>query len=316
MTTEVSLRQAFGETLVKIAPKRKDFVLFDADVYGGTGTKPFVEKYPSRVFQFGTAEQNMMLAAAGFATTGLIPIVTTFAVWATMRAHEQLRTFVCAPKLNVKVCASHVGLDVGPDGLTAQALEDLATTRAIPNLTVIVPADAIEMEQAVKAILEFKGPVYMRTGRSPAPVIFDSQYKFKIGKANIVREGKDLTIVACGVMVARALDAASKLQKEGISAEVINASTIKPLDGKTIIHSVKKTNALVTAEDHNVIGGLGSAVAEILAREFPTHQEFVGVNDTFGESGEPKELAKKYNIWSSNIIQASKRIIKRKIKNR
>lgn len=311
---EISLRQAFGEALVKIAKRRSDFVLFDADVYGGTGTKLFVEKYPSRVMQFGTAEQNMMLAAAGFTTTGLIPIVTTFAVWATMRAHEQLRTFICVPKLNVKICVSHVGLDVGPDGLTAQALEDLATTRAIPNLTVVVPADAVEVEKATEAILNFKGPVYMRTGRSPAPVIFDKRYKFEIGKANIIRKGEDVTIIACGVMVARALNAAFKLAKSGINAEVINCSTIKPLDEKTILNSVQKTRAVVTAEDHNVIGGLGCAVSELLCREFPVYQKFVGVDDTFGESGSPEDLAHKYNLTSEAIENSAVGVVRKKLK--
>jgi len=308
----ISLRQAFGEALVELGGKRRDFVLFDADVYGGTGTKPFVEKYPRRVLQFGTAEQNMMLAASGFTTIGLIPIVTTFAVWATMRAHEQFRTFICAPNLNVKVCVSHVGLDTGPDGLTAQALEDLATTRAIPNLTVLVPADAVEMRMATSAILDFKGPIYMRTGRSPTPVIFGETYKFKIGKANVIREGEDVTIIACGVMVARAKQAHEKLLKMGIRASLINMSTIKPVDKQVIIDFAKKTRAVVTCEDHNIIGGLGSAVSEVLTKFFPVPQEYVGVNDLFGESGDPNDLAKKYHLTAKDIVNKSLKVSKRK----
>ena len=306
-----SLREAFGRSLVALAPKYKNFVVFDADVAGGTGTHHFKHAYPNRFYQFGIAEQNMMAAASGFSAVGEIPFVTTFAVF-SLRAVEQARLSIAYANRNVKIVASHPGLDVGPDGASAQALEDLAMFRAIPGMVVISPADAHEVALATEAILKYKGPVYMRSGRSPAPKIFDETYDFKIGKGKIIVEGNDLTIVATGVEVSRAIEASKILKSEGINARVVNISTIKPIDIDLIKKCAKETGCFVTAEDHNIIGGLGGAVAEVLAKTNPSPIEFIGIKDTFGESGEPDELTKKYNIASVDIALAARKVLKRK----
>jgi transketolase len=310
-----SLREAFGKSLVDIAKERSDFVVFDADVAGGTGVHHFRVAYPERFFQFGIAEQNMMSAAAGFSRTGVTPFVTTFAVFC-LRALEQARLSVAYPRCNVKIVASHPGLDVGPDGASAQALADLAAFRAIPNMTVISPADPYEMGLATKAILDFDGPVYMRSGRSPAPRIFGEDYRFEIGKGRIVRDGSDVTIISCGVEVSRAISAAEQLEMENIRARVVNMSTIKPIDRKLIIQCARETGCFVTAEDHNVLGGLGSAVAEVLVQYHPVPVEFIGVKDVFGESGEPDELAERFEQTASYIVNAVKKVINRKSLNR
>lgn len=308
----VSLRTAFGRALCEAASTRDDFVLFDADVASGTGAKPFVEQYPERVLQFGTAEQNLMAAAAGAASTGVIPVVATFAVFGIMRAHEQFRTAVAYPQRNVKLCCSHVGVDVGPDGATAQMLEDLAVARSIPNVTVLVPADANAMLSAFPLVLDTSGPVYLRIGRSPAPVIYESPPPLSVGKAVTLRDGSDVTIVAAGVMVARALDAATELASAGISCEVLDAFSIKPLDVETIVASASRTGRVVTAEDHSVIGGLGGAVAEALVRRHPVPVEMVGVLDRFGTSGEPEDLAAHYGVDTPSIVAAVHRVVARR----
>jgi len=309
---KISLRKAFGRILVYEAKKRDDFVLFDVDVAGGTGAKPFVQEFPGRVMQFGIAEQNMMATAGGFSDVGIIPVVSTFAVFGTMRAHEQFRTAIAYPNRNVKLCCSHLGVDVGPDGATAQMLEDLAIMRSIPNVTVVVPADANELMKAFPSILDKRGPVYMRIGRSPAPVIFEDKHKFEIGKATRVKDGKDATIIAAGVMVARAIEAEQILNKEGISVRVVNLSTIKPLDDKEILSAAKETGAIVTAEDHNVMGGMGSAVAEFVVQNCPVPMEIGGVKDRFGKSGEPEELAEYFGLTAKDICKAAKKVLKRK----
>jgi len=306
---DISVRDAFGRVLNHAASVRDDFVLFDADVAGGTGAKPFVQKNPDRVMQFGIAEQNMMAAAAGFADTGLIPIVSTFAAFGTMRAHEQFRTAIAYAGRNVKLCCSHHGLDVGPDGPTAQALEDIATMRAIPDVTVISPADANEFMLAFHAILDHHGPVYMRIGRSATPVVFGADHSFTIGKANRLREGRDVTLIATGVMVPRALEAAKALEADGISARVVNLATIKPLDGDEILAAAKDTGRIVTAEDHNVMGGMGSAVAEYIVHNCPVPMRFVGVNDRFGKSGEHDELPTLLGISAKDIEQAARDVV-------
>lgn len=308
-----SLREAFGKTLVKLAERYPEFVVFDADIAGGTGAHHFRTAHPERFFQFGIAEQNMMAVAGGFASVGIVPFVTTFAVFC-LRAIEQARLSIAYPKRNVKIVASHPGLDVGPDGASAQSLEDLAAYRAIPNMAVISPADPLEVEQATEAILNYNGPVYMRTGRSPAQRILNPDYEFEIGKGHVLMDGSDVTIVACGVEVARALDGAHLLAKEGISARVVNMSTIKPIDVELVARCAKEAGCFVTAEDHNIYGGLGSAVAEALAKTYPCPIEFVGVNDSFGESGEPDELAEKYGLTGLHIAMAAKRVIERKRK--
>ena len=253
----------------------------------------------------------MMAMAGGMAAIGLIPIVTTFSVF-MLRAIEQARLSICYADMNVKIVASHPGLDTGPDGASAQCLEDIACFRSIPNIAVISPCDPKEMKQATKAILDYKGPVYMRTGRSDTKKILAHNYKFEIGKGKIIRDGLDLTIVACGVEVSRALEAAESLKNEGISARVVNMSTIKPIDSKLLEKCAIETGAFVTAEDHNIIGGLGAAVAEVLAKIMPSPVEFIGTQDVFGESGEPDELAEKYGLTAEFIASAAKRVIKRK----
>ena len=310
-TSGDSLREAFGKSLVELGSEFKNFVVLDADVAGGTGTHHVRTNLPDRFYQCGISEQNMMSMAGGMASAGLIPFVTTFAVF-QLRAVEQARLSIAYPKRNVKIVASHPGLDVGPDGASAQCLEDLAMFRAIPNMTVISPADATEVAKATRAILKFDGPVYMRTGRSPAPKILDSDYEFEIGKGRILRDGNDVTIVACGVETARALDASDYLKQQGISARVVNMPTIKPIDDALLRKCAIETGCFVTAEDHNILGGLGGAVSESLAKNIPCPIEFIGVNDTFGESGEPDELAEKYKLTGPHIAEAAKNAIARK----
>ncbi len=310
-TSGDSLREAFGKALSELANEFPKVVVLDADIAGGTGVHHFRKSHPGRFLQFGIAEQNMMAAAGGLAATGLIPVVTTFAVFC-LRAVEQARLSIAYSGRNAKIVASHPGLDVGPDGGSAQSLEDMAAFRAIPGMTVISPADPIEMAQATRAMIEFDGPVYMRTGRSPARRLFDDSHKFEIGKGQIIREGRDVTLVACGVEVARALDAAELLAGDGIDARVVNMPTIKPIDSALLLRCARETGAFVTCEDHNIHGGLGSAVAESLARTHPCPIEFIGVKDRFGQSGEPEELAELFGLTAPHIAGAAKDAIKRK----
>jgi transketolase len=310
-TSGDSLREAFGKALSGLADEFPKLVVLDADIAGGTGIHHFRKSHPARFLQFGIAEQNMMAAAGGLAAVGLLPVVTTFAVFC-LRAVEQARLSLAYARRNAKIVASHPGLDVGPDGGSAQSLEDLAAFRAIPGMTVISPADPVEMAMATRAILEFEGPVYMRTGRSPAIRIFGDDHEFKIGKGTIVRDGSDVTIVACGVEVSRALDAAKQLEADGVSARVVNMATIKPIDVDLLARCAEETGAIVTAEDHNIHGGLGGAVAEALAATRPCPIEFIGVKDMFGASGEPEELATLYGLTAPHIAKAAKRAIARK----
>jgi len=312
-TSGDSLREAFGKALSALADEFPRLVVLDADIAGGTGVHHFRKSHPDRFLQFGIAEQNMMAAAGGLAAVGLLPVVTTFAVFC-LRAIEQARLSLAYAKRNAKIVASHPGLDVGPDGGSAQALEDLAAFRAIPGMTVIAPADPLETALATRAILEFEGPVYMRTGRSPARRVFGEGHRFEIGKGQIVRDGCDVTIVACGVEVARAVEAAELLAQDGIAARVVNMATIKPIDAALLKRCSKETGAIVTAEDHNIYGGLGGAVAEALAATRPCPVEFVGVRDTFGASGEPEELAVMFGLGAKAIVEAARKAIKRKRK--
>jgi transketolase len=306
-----SLREVFGKELARLAPEFPKLVVLDADVAGGTGVHHFRKAYPEKLIQFGIAEQNMMAAAGGLAATGMLPIVSGFACFLE-RAYEQARLSIAYSGRNVKIVASHPGLDVGPDGGSAQALEDLAAFRAIPGMTVISPADPVEMAQATRAILEFEGPVYMRTGRSGSTPIFDASHKFEIGKGQILRDGVDVTLVACGVEVARALKAAELLADQGVEARVVNMPTIKPIDEVLLKRCVMETGCMVTAEDHNIYGGLGSAVAEAVTKHRPCPIEFVGLQDTFGTSGEPDELAEYFHITAPYIAAAAIRAIARK----
>lgn len=314
-TSGDSLREAFGRTLSELADEFPDVVVLDADIAGGTGAHHFRASHPDRFFQFGIAEQNMMAAAGGMAAVGLTPVVTTFAVFC-LRAVEQARLSIAYARRNAKIVASHPGIDVGPDGGSAQALEDLAAFRAIPGMVVISPADPVEMRLATRAILAHKGPCYMRTGRSPARRIFGDDHSFQIGKGQIIRDGQDVTLVACGVEVARALDAAMILSEEGISARVVNMATIKPIDHNLLTRCAAETGALVTAEDHNIHGGLGSAVAEAVAARYPCPIEFVGMKDEFGASGEPEELAVHFGLDAGAIAKAARTAIARKTKRR
>jgi transketolase len=306
-----SLREAFGKELTRIAPDYPKLVVLDADVAGGTGVHHFRKAHPDKFIQCGIAEQNMVAAAAGLAATGMTAVVTGFACFLE-RAYEQARLSVAYARRNVKIVASHPGLDVGPDGGSAQALEDIAAFRAIPGMVVISPADPIEQALATRAILDYDGPVYMRTGRSGSTRLFNDDHVFEIGKGQIIRHGTDVTLIACGVEVARAVKAAEILAADGIEARVVNMPTIKPIDEALIKRCVLETGCLVTAEDHNIYGGLGSAVAEAVTKHHPCPIEFVGLKDSFGTSGEPDELAEYFKITAPYIAEAAKRAMERK----
>ena len=298
-------RAAYGHVLKTEVYKNPNVVVLEADLGNATKSNAFKEVAPERYFNMGISEQDLIGTAAGFAAAGKIPLASTFAVFATGRAFEQVRNSVCYPKLNVKICATHAGLTVGADGGSHQAIEDISLMRTLPNMTVINPADAKEAEAAVLAAIDYQEPVYIRLGRAETKDIHDDSYHFEWGKAEVLRQGSDVTIFATGIMTAKALDAAETLAKQGVQAEVINVHTIKPLDEETVIASAKKTGKVVTAEEHSIIGGLGSAVAEVLARQCPTKQAFVGVQDSFGESGSPDDLLEKYGLTTEAIVKAA-----------
>ena len=298
-------RAAYGHALKTEVYKNPNVVVLEADLGNATKSNAFKEVAPERYFNMGISEQDLIGTAAGFAAAGKIPLASTFAVFATGRAFEQVRNSVCYPKLNVKICATHAGLTVGADGGSHQAIEDISLMRTLPNMTVINPADAKEAEAAVLAAIDYQGPVYIRLGRAETKDIHDDSYHFEWGKAEVLRQGSDVSIFATGIMTAKALDAAETLAKQGIQAEVINVHTIKPLDEETVIASAKKTGKVVTAEEHSIIGGLGSAVAEVLVRQCPTKQAFVGVQDSFGESGSPDDLLEKYGLTAEAIVKAA-----------
>ncbi|MFR1397532.1 MAG: transketolase family protein [Megasphaera micronuciformis] len=298
-------RAAYGHVLKTEVYKNPNVVVLEADLGNATKSNAFKEVAPERYFNMGISEQDLIGTAAGFAAAGKIPLASTFAVFATGRAFEQVRNSVCYPKLNVKICATHAGLTVGADGGSHQAIEDISLMRTLPNMTVINPADAKEAEAAVLAAIDYQGPVYIRLGRAETKDIHDDSYHFEWGKAEVLRQGSDVSIFATGIMTAKALDAAEMLAKQGVQAEVINVHTIKPLDEETVIASAKKTGKVVTAEEHSIIGGLGSAVAEVLARQCPTKQAFVGVQDSFGESGSPNDLLEKYGLTTEAIVKAA-----------
>lgn len=298
-------RAAYGHVLKTEVYKNPNVVVLEADLGNATKSNAFKEVAPERYFNMGISEQDLIGTAAGFAAAGKIPLASTFAVFATGRAFEQVRNSVCYPKLNVKICATHAGLTVGADGGSHQAIEDISLMRTLPNMTVINPADAKEAEAAVLAAIDYQGPVYIRLGRAETKDIHDDSYHFEWGKAEVLRQGSDVSIFATGIMTAKALDAAETLAKQGVQAEVINVHTIKPLDEETVIASAKKTGKVVTAEEHSIIGGLGSAVAEVLARQCPTKQAFVGVQDSFGESGSPNDLLEKYGLTTEAIVKVA-----------
>lgn len=305
-------REAYGQALEELGAVRQDVVVLDADLSKSTKTSVFQAKYPERFFNAGIAEQNLMGLAAGFAAAGKVPFASTFAVFATGRAYDQIRNSICYPRLNVKIAATHAGITVGEDGGSHQALEDINLMRGLPNMTVLVPADGPEAKNAVKAAADYEGPVYIRLGRSGVPTITDADVPFVIGKGRVMREGADVTLIGCGMMVAKALEAADVLAAEGVNAAVIDMSTIKPIDRELIVEWAKKTGAIVTAEEHNVIGGLGSAVAEVLVEEVLVPMERVGIEDVFGESGTGGELVEKYRLTAEYIVEKAKRAIARK----
>lgn len=305
-------RDAFGEVILELGRENKKIVVLSGDLEDATRAEYFKKEFPERFFNLGIAEQDMLGTAVGLSLDGLVPFVCSFAAFLTNRAYGILRVSVCYNKSNVKLIGSHAGLTVGADGASAQCLEDFAITRVLPNLIVICPVDASETKKAARVISRIRAPVYMRLGRAPFPVITKESDSFEIGRANIMRQGKDVAIIACGLMVSESLSAAYSLAKDGIKARVINMHTIKPLDEQIIIDSAKETQAIVTAEEHQVNAGLGSAVAEVVVRNCPVPMEMVAVDDSFGESAEPDELLRKYHLKDTDIIKAVKSVLKRK----
>ncbi|MBI4834919.1 MAG: transketolase family protein [Planctomycetes bacterium] len=305
-------REACGSALVELGKINPNVVVLSADLAGSTKTSDFQKAFPDRFFNMGIAEANMMNTAAGLAFSGKIAFATTFAIFATGRPWEQIRNTIAYTKANVKIVATHGGVAVGPDGASHQGIEDIALMRVIPGMTVIIPCDAVETPKAIFAAAQIKGPVYIRLSRPKLAVITNQTDYFKVGGTNILREGNDVTIIACGIMVAKALEAADALKAQNISATVVNLHTIKPLDNDSIISLAKKTGAVVTAEEHLVAGGMGSAVAELLSRNHPVPIEMVGINDRFGQSGESDELLKYYHLTAEDIVGAAKKAISRK----
>ncbi len=305
-------RSGFGEGLLEVAQKNPNVVGLCADLTGSLKMDAFQKAFPERFFQVGIAEANMIGLAAGMTIGGKIPYTGTFANFSTGRVYDQIRQSVAYSQKNVKICASHAGLTLGEDGATHQILEDIGMMRMLPNMAVIVPADFNQTKQATIAIAEHEGPVYLRFGRPAVPIFVPADAKFVIGKADVLTEGTDVTIIACGHLVWKSIEAAQILAEKGISAEVINMHTIKPLDEKAIIDSVRKTKCVVTAEEHMMNGGLGEAVSQVLSRNFPCPQEYVAVNDSFGESGTPDELMVKYGLDTPNIVEAAQKAISRK----
>ncbi|MGI6713190.1 MAG: transketolase family protein [Bacillota bacterium] len=314
MAGKIATREAYGKALVKLGEQNKNIVVLDADLSKSTKTAEFARVYPERFFNIGIAEQNLMGTAAGLSAAGKIPFASTFAIFAVGRAFEQIRNTIAYPRLNVKIAATHAGITVGEDGASHQTVEDISLMRSVPNMTVVVPCDAVETEGAVNAALEISGPVYLRLGRVAVPQINKESYRFEIGKAVILREGNDVTLIGTGIMVNTCLEAAEILQSKGIKAAVINMHTIKPIDEDTIEKFARKTGAVITAEEHSIIGGLGSAVAEVLGERCPVPLKRIGIPDVFGESGKPEELLKKYLLTAADIIQAAQEVIERKSK--
>ena len=305
-------REALGATLIQLAGEgRDDIVVLDADLAKATSTIKFAAAYPERFFDSGIAEQNMIGTAAGLAAGGKTPFASSFAVFATGRAYDQIRDSVCYPNLGVKIAATHAGVTVGPDGASHQMLEDIALMRVLPNMKVLVPADFTAACAAVRIAADTPGPVYVRLGRPAVPAIYDGGFEFALGRAYVLREGADVTLAACGIMVSRALQAADILAEEGISAEVVDVMSLKPMDDGTLLASALKTGAVVTCEEHSVIGGLGSAVATMLAQVAPTPVELVGVHDIFGTSGEAEELMAYFGLTGADIAAAARRAVSR-----
>ena len=310
---KIATRESYGNALVEIGKEHEDLIVLDADLAGATKTGIFKKAFPKRHWDIGIAEANMTGIAAGLATCGKVPFISSFAMFAAGRAYEQVRNAIGYPHLNVKIGATHAGITVGEDGATHQCNEDIALMRTIPRMTVIVPSDDVEAKAAVRAAYEYEGPVYLRFGRLAVPVINDeATYKFEIGKGVVLKEGTDVTIFATGLEVNEALEAGKLLEADGIHAEIINIHTIKPLDNELVVKSATKTGKVVTVEEHSVIGGLGSAVCDVLSEQAPTKVLKIGVNDTFGESGPAVELIKKYGLDAQSIYEKVKAFVQAK----
>lgn len=296
-------RKSYGEALLELGKKNENIVVLDADLSGATKTNIFAKEFPERFFDIGIAEANMIGTAAGFATCGKIPYASTFAVFAAGRSYDQIRNSVCYPKLNVKICVTHSGITVGEDGATHQMIEDISMMRTLPNMTVISTSDDVQTKWAVEEISNIKGPVYLRLARLATPIIYEEGQKFEIGKAVQIGDGTDGSVFATGVTVSEAIKAKEELEKQGINIRVIDMHTIKPIDQDMIIKCAKETKRLISIEDHNIVGGLGSAIAEVLVDKYPTNLTRLGIKDTFGKSGKAEELMKYFGITAQNIIE-------------
>ena len=303
---KIATRESYGNALVELGREHADVVVLDADLAGATKTSTFKKEFPDRHFDCGIAEGNMMAVAAGIASMGMVPFASTFAMFAAGRAFEQVRNSIGYPHLNVKIGATHGGISVGEDGASHQCCEDFALMRSIPGMTVICPADDVEARAAVKAAYEFEGPVYLRFGRSGVPVFHDEDYKFEIGKGEVLQEGNDIAIIATGIMVGEAIKAGEELRSEGINARVINMSTIKPLDEELVLKAAEECGKIVTCEEHSIIGGLGEAVSSLLSEKLPTPVRRIGVNDEFGHSGPAADLLKDFGLSAENIVETVK----------
>lgn len=301
-------RQSYGEALLELGKKNKNVVVLDADLSGATKTDLFAKEFPDRFLDMGIAENNMFATAAGLATCGKIPYSSTFAVFAAGRSYDQIRNSICYPKLNVKICATHCGVTVGEDGATHQMIEDISLMRTLPNMTVISPSDDVQTKWAIEKIAEIDGPVYVRLARMKTPIIYEENQTFEIGKAVQIGEGMDATVFATGVTVAEAIKAQEELKQQGIDIRVIDIHTIKPIDREMIIKCAKETKKLISIEDHNIIGGLGSAISEVLTEEYPCKLLRLGIKDTFGKSGKAEELMQYFGITAKNIIDEIKNI--------
>ena len=303
INNKIATRESYGKTLLELGKKNKNIVVLDADLAGATKTNMFAKEFKDRFFDMGIAEANMMSTAAGFATCGKIPYASTFAVFAAGRAYDQIRNSICYPNLNVKICATHCGVTVGEDGATHQMIEDISLMRTLPNMTVISVSDDTQAKWAVEEISKIKGPVYLRLARMKTPVIYDNVDEFEIGKAVQIGDGTDATVFATGVTVCEALKAQDILKNQGINIRVVDVHTIKPIDKEMIIKCAKETKTLISIEDHNIIGGLGSAISEVLTENYPAKLIRLGIKDTFGKSGKAEELMKYFEITSEDIIK-------------
>ena len=309
MADKQATRQAYGEVLVELGANNKDLVVMDADLSKSTMTVGFSKAFPERFFNMGIAEQNMYGVAAGLAASGKTVVASTFAMFATGRAFEIIRNSIGYPHLNVKICATHAGVTVGEDGASHQAIEDIALMRTIPGMTVLNPSDGVSARKAVEAAVAMEGPVYVRLGRAAVPIVYDEDMDIEIGTGILVKDGTDVTIVATGIMVNEAMQAAEKLEAEGISARIIDIHTIKPIDEEIIVKAAKETKGIVTAEEHSIIGGLGSAVAEVTAKNAPAKIRMIGIQDRFGQSGKPDQLMAEYNLTADDIVKACKELL-------